>query len=85
MEILTRPPMRTQGRPINRAAYIQLLNELRNAPRTVLELVDRLGIPKRTIYRYIKKADREGYRVEKVGPNQDSPYTIKSRKALPRA
>ena len=69
---------RKRGRPINEPAYIQMLKILQKKPSTVLELSAKLAMPKRTVYRYIHKADGEGYNIVKLGCNSDSPYTIKS-------
>jgi len=68
---------RTPGRPANETAFngmLALLKRKRGA--TVVQIQDRLALPKRTIYHYLKKAKSEGHRVVKLGCENGAPFCI---------
>ena len=68
------------GRPPNEALYERVIKELQRQPRTVQELADFLGMPKRTTYRYIELAMKAGVPVIKLGMTRDAPYSVMKSK-----
>lgn len=68
---------RTPGRPANETAFngmVAMLKRKRGA--TVPQIQDKLELPKRTIYHYLKKAKNEGHRVVKLGCENSAPFCI---------
>ena len=66
-----------KGRPCNETAYrqmIQLLKRKKGAP--VPQLIERLDLPRRTIYHYLKKMKGDGHRVVKLGSENSAPFSI---------
>ncbi len=66
-----------KGRPCNETAYRQMIQLLkRKKGATVPQLIDRLELPRRTIYHYLKKMQGEGHRVVKLGSENSAPFSI---------
>ena len=65
-----------KGRRINEELYKEVLEILRVNPMTIDALADKLNIHKRTAYRYIERAEKNGVVIIKVGISKDAPYQI---------
>lgn len=65
------------GRPANEVAFNNMLVMLkRKRGATVPQIEERLALPKRTIYHYLKKAEKEGHRVVKLGSENCAPFCV---------
>lgn len=65
------------GRPTNEAAFNNMLAMLkRKRGATIPQIEERLALPKRTIYHYLKKAKNEGHRVVKLGSENSAPFCV---------
>ena len=68
---------RTPGRPANDIAFNGMLVMLkRKRGATVPQIEEKLSLPKRTIYHYLKKVKSEGHRVVKLGSENCAPFCI---------
>lgn len=68
---------RAPGRPANDIAFKDMVTMLkRKRGATVPQIQDKLELPKRTIYHYLKKAKSEGHRVVKLGSENSAPFCI---------
>jgi predicted transcriptional regulator len=70
-------PRKTPGRPCNEIAFkkmVQLLKTKKGA--TIPQLTEKLNLPKRTVYHYLKKAEEQGHRVVKLGSENSAPFSI---------
>ena len=66
-----------KGRPCNEIAYRQMIQLLkRKKGATVPQLIERLDLPRRTIYHYLKKMKGDGHRVVKLGSENSAPFSI---------
>lgn len=68
---------RTPGRPANDTAFKNMVAMLkRKKGATIPQLTEKLDLPKRTVYHYLKKAKNEGHRVVKLGCENSAPFCI---------
>ena len=66
-----------KGRTCNEIAYRQMIQLLkRKKGATVPQLIERLDLPRRTIYHYLKKMKGDGHRVVKLGSENSAPFSI---------
>tara|TARA_R100000234_G_scaffold113683_1_gene88282 strand:+ start:102 stop:326 length:225 start_codon:yes stop_codon:yes gene_type:complete len=65
------------GRPSNDLVYEKMVRMLkRKKGATVLQVMEKLGLPKRTVYHYLEKAKGQGHRVIKDGTTNGAPFCI---------
>tara|TARA_R110000824_G_scaffold393652_1_gene592931 strand:- start:7771 stop:8001 length:231 start_codon:yes stop_codon:yes gene_type:complete len=68
---------KSPGRPSNELAFKKMLKLLKAKKGiTIPQLTERLELPKRTVYHYLKKAKEEGHRVVKLGSENSAPFCI---------